>query len=167
MTDYGTILNPNLAPEKLAIYNLFNSYFSDPILTKIKNENGGSMYAAKQNLLMRDYRHLIVITPEDNQLVGSTFNLSQLDWVYLQTRSFDQELECGSFTYISSGKSPYDSRLTLVEKNDRMARYSSKDYPQLTMCLLSKNKDNFGSFPQLGTIAGALETFRTIFKIEI
>ena len=54
MTDYGTILNPNLAPEKLAIYNLFNSYFSDPILTKIKNENGGSMYAAKQNLLMRE-----------------------------------------------------------------------------------------------------------------
>jgi hypothetical protein len=125
------------------------------------------MYVAKMNLLMRDYRYLIVIAPEDNQPHGSTFQLSQISWIYLQTRSFEYEMDCNDFSYMSSGKAPFDSRLFLKEKNESMAKYHSKDYPKLSMCLLAKKKNDFTSYPELGTIAGALETFRTIFQITI
>ena len=167
MSDYGTVIDSNLLPEKTAIYELFVAYFNNPILTKTKNEDGGSMYVAKMNLLMRDYRYLIVIAPEDNQPHGSTFQLSQISWIYLQTRSFEYEMDCNDFSYMSSGKAPFDSRLFLKEKNESMAKYHSKDYPKLSMCLLAKKKNDFTSYPELGTIAGALETFRTIFQITI
>ena len=140
MSDYGTVIDSNLLPEKTAIYELFVAYFNNPILTKTKNEDGGSMYVAKMNLLMRDYRYLIVI---------------------------EYEMDCNNFSYMSSGKAPFDSRLFLKEKNENMAKYYSKDHPKLSMCLLAKKKNDFTSYPELGTIAGALETFRTIFQITI
>ncbi len=167
MSSYGTMIDSDLLPEKTAIYDLFTAYFSNPILTKTKNEDGGPIYAAKMNLLMRDYRYLIIVAPEDQQPIGSTFRLDQIKWVYLQTRTFEYEMNCADFSYISSGRPPFDSRLRLVEKKGNMATYESKDYPNLSMCLLAKKGNEFTSYPELGTIAGALETFRTIFQITI
>jgi len=166
MTQYGVIIDHDLIPEKTKIYNMFLAYFGNPILTKIRNTDEGSLYAAKIDVMLRENRYLMIITTPDQQAVGSNFKLNDLKWSTLQTRQFKTELPCTSFSYISTGRAPFDSRLMIVEKNDKMGHYSSKDY-KMSMCLLAKKEDKFSFFPEIGTIASALETFRTIFKIEI
>ena len=155
-----------LLSEKTKIYDMFLAYFGNPVLTKIRNTDEGSLYAAKIDVMLRENRYLMIITTPDQQAVGSNFKLNDLTWSTLQTRQFKTELPCTSFSYISTGRAPFDSRLMIVEKNDKMGHYSSKDY-KMSMCLLAKKEDKFSFFPEIGTIASALETFRTIFKIEI
>ena len=61
MSKYGFILDSDLLNENTKIYDLFTSYFGNPLLTKIENKNNYSLYAAQVDLMIKDNRYLIVI----------------------------------------------------------------------------------------------------------
>ena len=95
MSQYGYVIDSDLDFSKREIYQLFFNYFNDPILTKIKDDAGNTLYAAKIGLLLRDNRYLLVSTPKDNYQVGQTFGVD-IKWNILQTRTSD-DYNCNSF----------------------------------------------------------------------
>ena len=99
MSQYGYVIDSDLDFSKREIYQLFFNYFNDPILTKIKDDAGNTLYAAKIGLLLRDNRYLLVSTPKDNYQVGQTFKLSDIKWNILQTRTLSDDYNCNSFLY--------------------------------------------------------------------
>ena len=50
MTEYGHMLDSDLVEDKRTVHDMFTSYFGNPSLTKIKDDNNCSVYAAKVNL---------------------------------------------------------------------------------------------------------------------
>ena len=60
MAEYGFILDQDLQFEKRKIYELFTNYFGNPLLTKIKDQSGVSVYAGRAAKMLRDMRYLIV-----------------------------------------------------------------------------------------------------------
>ena len=54
MSNYGEILD-DFNPLKDYIYSLFVNYFSNPTLTKIKNDTDFSMYAVKFFCLLKGF----------------------------------------------------------------------------------------------------------------
>ena len=65
MAQFGFVLDEDLVLKKRIIYSLFSNYFGDPVMTKIKDQNIFSMYAARKNVLLRNFNYLIVLTRRD------------------------------------------------------------------------------------------------------
>ncbi len=164
MTEYGHMIDSDLVEDKRSVYDIFVSYFGNPELTKIKDENNCSVYAAKVNLYLREHRYLMITCEPDNLIIGTTFKLEDLRWSSLQTRSLDYELACNVFTYMPQNKPPFTSRLFLSERGEKMTTYTSRDY-KISLCLLHTENTRY-QYPNLSTIASALETFQTIVQIE-
>ncbi len=164
MTEYGHMIDSDLVEDKRSVYDIFVSFFGNPKLTKIKDENNCSVYAAKVNLHLREERYLIVICKQDNFTMGTNFDMEALRWDSLQTRSLNQELPCNVFTYMPSKKYPFASRIFLKERGEKMTTYTSRDY-KISLCLLHTENTKY-QYPNLSTIAAALETFQTIVQIE-
>ena len=164
MAHYGYVIDSDLIPAKRKVYNLIVSYFGNPTLTKIKDENNCSIYASKVNLLLKETRYLLVSAIKDHHRIGVQFKLSDIKWGMLQTRTTSEEMNCTNFTYMPSGKAPFDTRLFLDERRENLTTYKSKDYP-ISLCLLHTSDSKY-EYPDLGTLASALETYQTILKIE-
>ena len=87
MSQYGYVIDNDLDFSKREVYQLFVNYFNNPILSKIKDEADHTLYGAKIGLLLRDNRYLLVSSPKDTYSVGQTFNLEDIKWSILQTRT--------------------------------------------------------------------------------
>ena len=164
MTEYGHMIDSDLIEDKRTIHDMFTSYFGNPSLTKIKDDNNCSVYAAKVNLQLREYRYLLITCEKDNFTIGTNFKLEDLRWISLQTRSLKYELPCDVFTYLPNKKYPFTSRLFLKERGEKMTTYTSRDF-KISLCLLHTENTKY-QYPNLTTIAAALETFQTIVQIE-
>ena len=165
MAQFGFVLDEDLVLKKRTIYSLFSNYFGDPVMTKIKDQNVFSMYAARKNVLLRNFNYLIVLTRRDFNQSGTKFNLSQLKWKTLQTRTLDNELACDTFSYIPNAEPPYNSVLKIIKRNPSMSTYSNTDY-NFSVGLLRTNSELQFEYPSHGTLASALETYQTIIQIE-
>lgn len=165
MSQYGYVIDSDLDFSKREIYQLFFNYFNDPILTKIKDDAGNTLYAAKIGLLLRDNRYLLVSTPKDNYQVGQTFKLSDIKWNILQTRTLSDDYNCNSFSYSPTKKHPYNTRIFVDKRYDHMSTFRCKDY-KIQVCMLHTDNSKF-QYPDIGYLAGALETYNALFKIEI
>lgn len=165
MAQYGHIIDKDLVPEKRKIYRLLTAYFGNPKLTKIKDTGSHSMYAAMVDLLIKDFRYLIVLSPKDTYPKGVQFPLSSINWISLQTRTLNNELNCNKFTYIPHNKPPFDTRVHLNKRKEKLATYESRDY-KFSLCLLH-TQESLYEYPDLGTLSSALETYQTIIQIEV
>ena len=164
MTEYGYIIDEDLVEYKRKIYDLFTSYFNNPVLTKIKDDDQHSVYAVRLNVQLRENRYILVTCKKDVFLPGTRFPLNDIRWNSFQTRSLNKELECGNFTYMSKKTNPYSTRIFLIDRYDKMTTYSCKDY-KISLCMLHTEETKY-QYPEIGTISGALETYQTIIKIE-
>ena len=165
MSQYGYVIDNDLDFGKREAYQLFVNYFSNPILSKIKDENEYTLYGAKIELLLRENRYLLVSSPKDNYDIGKQFNLNDIKWNILQTRTLTEEYDCNSFSYTPSKKHPYNTRIFIDKRYDHMSTYKCKDF-NLTTCMLHTDNTRF-QYPDIGYLAGALETYNALFKIEI
>ena len=166
MAEYGFVLDQDLQFEKRKIYNLFINYFGNPLLTKIKDSEGISVYAAQSAAMLRDMRYLIVLIETDNNPIGKRYKLSELPWKCLQTRTNQEEYNCESFTYMPNSKNPYDTRMLLKERKPTLTSYVNKDY-KISLCLLHTDDSTQYEYGDIGTLHSALETYQAIIQIEI
>lgn len=165
MSQYGYVIDNDLDFSKREVYQLFVNYFNNPILSKIKDEADHTLYGAKIGLLLRDNRYLLVSSPKDTYSVGQTFKLEDIKWTILQTRTLSEDYNCNSFSYNPSKKHPYNTRIFIDKRYDHMSTYKCKDL-NLTVCMLHTDNTKF-QYPDIGYLAGALETYNSLFKIEI
>ena len=166
MAHYGQLLDAGYDPTKDNLYKLFAQYFNNPIMTKLKNVNGYSMYIAKiYALLGIKHRYIIVFIPEDNHSIGTQEYLENLHWSSLQTRTLTEEHLLSPHTYIPSRFPALNKKITLIKYDKKQYVYSVEDLP-LIVTLLPSDKSKGIEYNSSGSLVAALETFQTIVSYQ-
>jgi hypothetical protein len=162
MSKYGEIIQYGYDPFKDNIYKLFVQYFGDPIMTKIKNIENYTMYICKIHAILGiEYRYLIIFTPQNNNPIGKTEKLSNLEWISFQTRTLQDDHDLQYHTYIPRRIPDLDKKIQLKDKTDTSYVYSVSELP-IQIILLPKTKDM--DYSQSGSVVSALETYQTLIN---
>jgi hypothetical protein len=92
MAHYGELLDTTYDPNKDRLYQMFTEYFDDPMMTKLKDVNHFSLYAAKMHcLLSTSHRYIMIFVSRDNLPLGNTDILSNFRWTFLHTRTLQDK----------------------------------------------------------------------------
>lgn len=159
-TYYGEILS-EYDPNKDEMYTEFVHYFNDPVMTKIKDVNGFSMYMTKTYcLLSTECRYIISFILEDGMPTGSQEKLSNLKWTSLQTRTLSDKYSLPSHAYQPKRNGKLNTPITRVNVENETSIYKSEKYP-ITVTLLH-TKNNNSNYQNNGNIVSAIETYQTI-----
>lgn len=162
MAYYGEILESGYDPIKENIYSSFTRYFNDPVMTKMKDINGYSMYIAKtDSQLGIEHRYIIVFIPIDGANIGTSEKMSKLNWVSLQTRTLKDDHRLPIHGYFPQRLPELDKKITLTQKDNQQYRYTVKELP-LNVVLLPVNGSRGIEYNSSGSLVSALETYQTI-----
>ena len=146
-------------PVKDTFYQLIVQYFSNPILTKIKDVGNYSMYVVQiQAVLDLEYKYLIVFVMKDEKQIGVKRLLNQLQWTSFQTRTLKEKHTVVIHSYNSRRFQPLNKPITLVKKTQELYVYSVKDYP-ISITLLGNEHSDIDS------LLMALEKYQTILTM--
>ena len=150
------------------IYSHFVKYFGDLTMTKIKdleiNNRKFSYYAAEiQSYLGINRRYVIAISARDFELMRKTKKLSQLDWVSLQTRTLEENMNLVKQQYIP--KRLPELNHEIIRRSDGTYNYDCPKIPNLLTTLL-KTDNNVHYVDRGNTIIEAIETYSTIFSFK-
>lgn len=168
MSHYGQLLDSGYDPSKDTLYASFVQYFNNPLMTKIRDTNGYSMYLAKMNALLGiEYRYIIIFIYQDEAPIGSKEKLDKLRWVSLQTRTLREDHRLPLHTYIPTRLPSLDKKITLFNHDTQQYNYKVENLP-ITVTLLPSGKSaNSGvEYQASGTLVTALETFHTIVSFS-
>ena len=160
MANYGEIIYDS---SKDGLYNLFTQYFSNPVMTKIKDTDLYSMYIAKINAQLGiEFRYIIVFIWKDDSKVGTEEKLESLKWVSLQTRTLKDEYKLNIHSYIPSRSVALGNKITLVHKDNKQYRYTVENLPIIVTLLPTEKGIEYNSS---GNLISALETYQTIISV--
>ena len=168
MSEHGTMLNPDASPKLIALRQMMCSYFGNPTMTKVASgETGIANYAAEPRFnIGGGSRMLHVLTLEDGNSIGTTYQLSQLEWEVLQTFQVEDNVkkpECLQFTYSPSNSYPFSSPLAVTSRNSERVEYYSP--LEVNIALLVKPGGSQYDYPPKGTLGAAIETYQTIVRL--
>ena len=165
MAHYGQLLDA-FQPEKDAIYSYFDEYFGTPVMTKIKNVDGYSMYMTKiYCLLTNDYRYIIAMVPKDTFLIKAQKSLKDMSWISLQTRTLKYNHDIPSHNYNPVNGGPLKKLISKVQNTNEASTYTCEELPIIVTLLHTKSDSKF-EYQSKGTIISALETYQTVITIK-
>lgn len=167
MASLYTTINPNDSISAQNLRDLIDSYFESPVLEKVKEDRGVSVYMCKIASLLAsvDQRYLVVTSEQDNQPIGKRFPLSNISWKTFQTRTLPSApLTIPKHSYHPQNAEMFMIPVSLKERTETHTDYHIQGFHGCMLTLLHKNK-NVYEYPEKGTIATALETYKTVFII--
>lgn len=165
MANYGELLGC-YDPQTEDVYRHFDEYFNFPIMFKIKNVGGMSMYMSKLYcLLNKECRYIITFVMEDNNSVHTKIPLKNLEWMSLQTRSMSDDHNLPPHSYQPNAKGPLNKKITRNELNAEASMYDCEDLPISVTLLHVEPVENSNEYKKSGTVIIALETFQTIITL--
>ena len=146
------------------IYEVIATYFDNPNLTKVDNQNKFSVYTAKNtSLLSTTHRYITAIVPEDTYFIGTPIPLKSLKWISFQTRAIPNNQDVALFSYIPKKVSPYNTPIQINKKEEKYFSYITQTFP-IQISLLKDKETQINTFPDRGTLNSALETYSTIIQ---
>lgn len=135
---YGDLIDGGFDPEQDNVYTLFTEYFNNPRLVKKKDVDTFSMYITKINsMLNNEYRYLILLVLKDNQPIGKIDEMKNLNWISLQTRTFEENQNILTHYYQPRRFAPLMKKIHLQDKNENSFTYTTEELP-LIITLLTK-----------------------------
>jgi len=147
------------------IHSVISTYFDNPRLTKVDNQNRYSIYTAKNtSLLSTTHRYITAIVPEDTYFIGTAIPLNDLKWASFQTRAIPDNKDVVLFSYIPKKVSPYNTPIHVNKKEERYYSYITQTFP-IQITLLKDSETQINTFPDRGTLNSALETYSTIIQL--
>lgn len=160
----------NIQKQKDDVYKLIYNYFSELVLTKVKNVNGNySVYYANScNLLCYSSKFIVVVIQNDFREIGQTVRLDDVSWVSFQTRTisnFESSVKLQESSFNTLPDKNIDSKIKLIDKKKDRYVYSCDKYP-ITQIELLLNEDDTEFSPE-GTIKSALETYSCSIQFKI
>jgi hypothetical protein len=160
MTQYGYAFDHSFDPSKTSVYELFVNIYSNPKLTKTKDDDKNSIYMGKTScMLINECRYLIATVPNDGNNIGTTIELSKLYWTNFQTRTLKGKFTCNTCSSANTlSKSPL---LKLVERTPQYTQYVNNEL-QIKVSLLHTKTNNLYEYPNNGDLISALELYNTI-----
>ena len=156
-------MNTFFSPEKEYIYDIFSNYYDNPLLYKIKDENGFSLFGIQfPSLLLNEKRFLIVTT---KGTLEQQKRLRNIPWLTLQVRTLtnnNQYNHLPVFKYKVKRLPEYNEPLVVQSRTKEITHYKTSKLPINVSLLHSKGLEY--EYPNEGTLISALETFHTIIK---
>jgi hypothetical protein len=161
MSEYGFMLN-NVDPSKDYVYKSFVKHFNNPVMSKMKDSDGFSLYACKTTcMLINKCRYIIALVPKDSYQLGTRFNLSEIEWINFQTRILVGKYDVPVHSFQPVVEYPMDSEITEYEKNVNITSYNCEHF-KLKIHLLHTKENNLWEYTPKGKLSSALETYQTI-----
>lgn len=174
MAQYGQAIDGTVEPWKDRVYDLFSSYFGNPMMTKMRDVDSFSMYMTKiHSLLGIEFRYIIAFTHKDNSPPGLTKRMDSVRWVSLQTRALTEDHNLPPHSYVPSRLPGLDRRITLQHYDQNQYVYDVEAIPIVVTILARKSKQAAAAdsrrgpeYSTTGTIVPALETYQTIITFK-
>ncbi len=167
MAKYGVVID-DMASLYEEIYDHFIDYFGDPILMKIKDQDGKfTLYGIKTYcLLSKECRFIVCITHKDKDKIGTKKYLSEIYWLSLQTRTLPSDyynVETHNYTPVAKG--PLLAKIERIKITKEASTYKCINLP-IIVTLLHTDKKNADVYQNQGTVIAARETWETIITFE-
>lgn len=167
MIEYGEYLN-EYSPTEEYYTNLLNSYFDNPVMTKVQNVNGMSIYSCKvHSMLSVDKRFILCNTKLDNFPIGYKTSLKDISWECLQTRAKNIPNYDTGIPHRYNIKKTEEYRIPLyIEKRESSScTYRTNKDTTLCITLLTEGKTPY-IYGAEGNLVSALETFATLITFK-
>ena len=165
MAQYGQLLGA-YEPEKDSIYKYFDDYFGNPIMSKVKNVGGLSMYMSKLYcLLTNECRYIVAMVKQNSSPIKTSKALKEMSWVSLQTRTLADKHDLPPHNYHPVNKGPLQKLITRIQVTEKASTYHCKDLP-IVVTLLHTKPESKQEYQPRGTIISALETYHTIITLK-
>jgi hypothetical protein len=146
------------------MYDIFYTYFDNPIMTKLRNEDTHSIYVCRiRSLLMNDKRYILAYVPINAYLNGTETRMSNLKWTVLQARKLQESLNLPFHSYNPKQPPPYNTPIHLVSKTDTISLYECQLPIQIH---LLADDSIFYDYGVNGAINAALETYNCIVILK-
>jgi hypothetical protein len=163
MAHYGEFLEA-YEPNKDIMYKAFDSYFNSPVLVKIKDINGNSMYMTKTVCLLgNESRYIVCFVTQDDLPVGTKEKLSNMRWLSLQTRSLSDTYNIPLHRYQPKRDGPLSVVINRISVTPQESTYKCDSFPILVTLLHKKNESDYQT---TGNVISALETYATIITLQ-
>ena len=149
-------------------YRYFVEYFENPAIKRFKTlPSGMTIYSCQiRSQLSKDRRYIFAFinTVDATQ---EQFNLSDVKWSILQTRTIPELYQVPLHSYNTFKPSAYDlDEIVLEVRGDKEYKYNATSSPFKAfdiVLLLAKNQTR--PYSQFGTIQSAIENYNNIFAI--
>lgn len=158
MLKYGSIIND--IPEDKKIYSIISEYYDNPIMTKLENNDNFGIYIAKMpGLLINEHRYIFAMILNDKLPIGTRQKLSDIGWDVFQSRITDKIYQLKIHNYEPKRTSKYTIPIKKYNSDEDNTFYNCELPVDI---ILIHPKKNFIKYPENGTLAAALETYRTV-----
>ena len=146
------------------LYLNFSKYYLDPVLMKMQNTENYSIYMIGiQCLTSIENRYLIVSTQRDMFPIKTRKNLSELKWLWFETRTTKNKENLSVYSYNPKRGTPLDETISRIEVTKYSSIYKAENSP-IRIEIFNTEKMNL-PYKKKGTIVSALETFQTAISI--
>lgn len=162
--EYGTKID-DYDPDREIIYNIITEFYDNPVLTKIKDIENFSIYAAKIDVLLySENRYIFAFMVKDDSNIGTLSYLDNLKWHSFQCRTLKDIYNVKKFKYFPKKTLKFQPKINRINMDLKQSIYNCDSHP-IEITLLHKN-DILYEYSEKGTLASALETFRTIIVFK-
>jgi hypothetical protein len=163
MAQYGELLDTR-NPGVDEVYKHFAEYYGNPTMIKIKDVDGYSMYMIKAySFLNQEHRYLIALVTQDLNQPGQPQKLSNLEWIYFQTRTLPDKHKIPFVQYSVKKGSGLFAPIYKTEEDSDASVYKCDKLPVTVTLLHTKANPVYGA---KGTISSALETYQSIVHLK-
>lgn len=154
------------------LYELLDTYFDSPVMQKMRNDSGVSVYMTRINSLLAspEQRFIIVVAPLDNVENGTKVPLCEIKWLSLQTRMLpiaDPVLHAVKrHSYQPKQSKKFAILMNLKARYPDRTEYWLKGFEEVCVVAMKHTSpDVMYEFRDQSNCAGAIEMYRTVFMI--
>lgn len=161
-----SFIDPLYDIDTIKIYDYFKTYFSNPRLKKIKENDSCYIYATRiKSLLGKNKRYLFVFVKKASTQGEDNILLGDVDWCILQTRTMEDEYNVPTHSYRETSLSEDNLRIRKIRVENDKTIYSCDEQPQMTVVLLNFPNQT-RAYSDIGTLKLAIENYNSIFQLN-
>mgnify|MGYP000138312426 CR=1 FL=1 len=145
--------------------SLFSSYFDNPLMTKVKDEDKYSVYMVEINTnTFRTKRYIICFAEMDSKPIKHKIRLDSLQYKILQTRTLTNAYNLNIHTYKKNRNHMFSKYvIKMVNKKNNTSEYEVENNMGVHLFLLD---DKNRSYNNSGNMLSAIETYNTIITFD-
>jgi len=146
------------------VYSDFIKYFGDLPMTKIKDTDKHSMYAARIRCYQGiENRYIIVFVKDDYQAIDNVRYLSDLKWINFQTRSLADLHSIPVQDYKPRKMPEFTScKIRLVARDEKQYVYETNKYPIVVTLIPRRSVE----YHRNADLVSAIEQYSTIITFK-
>ena len=162
---HGEWIDSGVDLDRMDVYNYIVYYFDNPIMEKIKDVDGMSLFGCKiRTLLKKDHKYIFALV-RSGKIKDTRVHLQDIEWDIFQTRTIEDVYSISQHSFVGKSDDISTSPISVFKKDDRQYTYASTKFNNIIVALLfSKNQTR--PFSDRGTLGLALDNFNTIISFS-